>query len=78
MEQEIQIPITLDNIIDRTFANPVWDSPLTRFLSAHGMRASGAALPKGMSRGPAGECCWNAWETALGHGLQYWEGYAWD
>lgn len=67
-----------DNIIDRTIANPVWASPLTRFLVAHGTRASGASLPAGIVRGRMGDCFCNAWNTTVDYDLQYWEGYAWD
>lgn len=69
---------TLDNIIDRTIANPVWASPLMRFLMARGTRVSGVALPEDIDRGRMGECFQNATTAALQHDLQYWEGYAWD
>lgn len=66
------------DLIDACYDSPLAETPLSRFLTDHGVRMLGAALPAGVEYGAPRDAFRNAWTLSLTGHMDYWEGYAWD
>ena len=74
--QECSAQCSFD-VIDRTLDGPFGRLPVARFLRARGTRMVGTALPEGYGMATPRQCFRNAYDAAIGCGLEYFEGWGW-